>query len=157
MLSLLREKNNITFHHKVPAYNEGKPQLHLSSWSFWQAQLQLQPIFLWVGQKKSIPKNNVIEVWRKNCTTSTLFFPFQHKKTSLLHKTDQKHEKTQLHNYFDKNNTAKSHARNWVFKFEVWIFKIFKFEQWGARNVLPTARTSCFRLPAQSPLKQWCV
>ena len=68
ILSLLCEKNNITFHshtYKVPAYNEGKPQLHLSSWSFWQAQLQLQPIFLWVGQKSQSQKTTWLKFAEK--------------------------------------------------------------------------------------------
>lgn len=50
-------------------------------------------------------------------------------------------KKTQLHNYFDKNNTTKSHARNWVFKFKGFL----KFS--NLNNEVPEM---CFRLPAQA-------
>lgn len=97
--------------------------------------------FFFESAKKVNPKKQRDWSLQKNCTTSTLLFPSQHKKTSLVQKTDQKMKKTQLHNYFDKNNTTKSHARNWVFKFKGFL----KFS--NLNNEVPEM---CFRLPAQA-------
>ena len=158
------KKTTLLFTHtltKVPAYNEGKPQLHLSSWSLLTSTtLQLQPIFSLSRPKKNqSQKTTWLKFAEKTAQLQHYYFRLSTRRLSLLQKTDQKHEKTQLHNYFDKNNTTKSHARNWVFKFK--ILDSQNFQIWTMR-----VPEMCFRLPAQaasvlprtkSPSNKWCV
>lgn len=98
--------------------------------------------FFFESAKKINPKKQRDWSLQKNCTTSTLLFPSQHKKTSLLQKTDQNMKK---HNYTTTLTKITQQNLTQEIGFSNLNFGFSKFS--NLNNEVPEM---CFRLPAQA-------